>query len=190
MSEYAPDAIRRLFDTIHDAIPQAVLSGIVGDSAHTYGYHRGRDFLPSSDYSVQLAEDRQGDGQAASALDISWSGGDWQRIVSQRLMDAAHDSRMSAAREFYGTTDGQTVCGWDYVYGRSGSSDSSHLWHIHLSILRQYANDPWAMDRIASVIIGSGEPGPLHHRRRPGSTWRVSRTCDGSWPRKSARRSR
>ena len=32
MSEYAPQAIRAMFDKVQAAIPQAILAGIVGDS--------------------------------------------------------------------------------------------------------------------------------------------------------------
>jgi hypothetical protein len=160
VTEYAPVAIQGLFNSIHAAIPQALMGGILGDAAHTYGYHRGRNYVPSSDYSVQLAEDRAGDGEAASALDLSWSDASWQYTVSQRLLAAKNDSRMSACREFYGSTDGRTVCGWDYYGGYAVTSDDSHLWHIHLSILRKHATDAAALDGIAQVITGGGSPPP------------------------------
>jgi hypothetical protein len=35
MVEYAPAAIQGLFNEIQAAIPQAVMGGILGDSAHT-----------------------------------------------------------------------------------------------------------------------------------------------------------
>jgi hypothetical protein len=154
MTEYAPAAIQGLFNQIKAAIPAALMGGILGDSAHTYGYHRGRNYVAGDDYSVQYPEDQQGDGEAASALDLSWSDAQWQYTVSQRLLNAKNDSRMYACREFYGSTDGRVVCGWDYVGGYPVSSDSSHLWHIHLSILRKYANDSAALSGIASVITG------------------------------------
>lgn len=154
MVEYAPAAIQRLFDSVKAAMPAAQMGGIIGDSAHTYGYHRGRDFVSPDDYSAQLAEDRQGDGQAACALDISWSDAQSHYTASQRLLDAGHDSRMYAARSFYGSTDGWSVCGWDYPGGYPVTSDDSHLWHVHLSILRMYANDDAALAGVASVITG------------------------------------
>jgi hypothetical protein len=110
---------------------------------------------------VQLAEDKQGDGEAASALDLSWSDAQWQYTVSQRLLNAKNDSRMYACREFYGSTDGRTVIGWDYSGGYAVSSDDSHLWHVHLSILRKYCNDAAALSGIAQVITGGGsQPQP------------------------------
>jgi len=158
LTEYAPAAIKHLFDTVKASIPSAVMAGIVGDSAHTYGYHRGRDFVSGNDYSVQTPPDKKGDGQAACALDISWNKASDHYTVSQRLLNAKHDSRMNAAREFYGSTNGNTVCGWDYYYDYAVTSDDSHLWHIHLSILRQYCNDDAALQKIAQVITGSSAP--------------------------------
>lgn len=157
MTEYAPSAIRGLFDKVKAKTPSAVLSGILGDSSHTYGYHRARNYLPGSDYSVQYAEDRMGDGDAASALDISLSPVD-MRIVTQRLMNAClgHDSRLHPLREFFGTLNGITVTGYDRAAGDYTSSDTSHLWHVHLSILRRYANDATALAPIADVINGVG----------------------------------
>jgi hypothetical protein len=159
MTEYAPQAIENLFAAVKASIPSAQMGGIIGDAAHTYGYHRGRNYLPSNDYSVQYPPDRQGDGEAACALDISWSNASDQYTVSQRLLNAKNDSRMAACREFYGSTDGRTVIGWDYYEGHSGTSDDSHLWHVHLSILRAYSNDDAAMARISEVITGKAGGG-------------------------------
>lgn len=164
MTEYAPAAIRGLFDKVHAAMPAALMGGIIGDQAHTYGYHRGRNYVGAGDYSTQYPEDREGDGEAASALDISWSDAESHYTASRRLLDAAHDSRMHAARSFFGSVDGWNVCGFDYVEGVPVTSDDSHLWHVHLSITRKYANDAAALDGIAQVITGgaaSSVPPPL-----------------------------
>jgi hypothetical protein len=157
MAEYAPAAIRACFDTVQAAIPGAVLSGIVGDPAHTYGYHRGRNYVSSSDYSVQRADDKQGHPDAACGLDISLSSADMKR-VTQRLIDAtmASDARIQVVREFFGTVNGTTVTGLDVRDKRWVTSDPSHLWHVHLSMYRRYADDHAAMQGVAAVLIGSG----------------------------------
>src|SRR5690625_304074 len=85
MAEYAPTSLRWLGDQVVKRVPSAKLSGIVGDPAHTYGYHRSRSKLPSSDYSVKLAADRGGDPNAASAIDITLSASR-MRTVTQRFM--------------------------------------------------------------------------------------------------------
>jgi hypothetical protein len=161
MTEYAPQAITDLFNTVKAGIPAALMGGIIGDKAHTYGYHRGRNYVGGNDYSVQKPPDKKGNGEAASALDISWSTAQPQYDVSKRLLNAKNDSRMNCVREFYGSTDGRTVCGWDYYGNYAVTSDDSHLWHIHLSILREYADNHNALQGVADVITGksSGSSG-------------------------------
>src|SRR6185312_4747101 len=154
MTEYAPQAIKDMFDRIKAGIPSAIMAGIVGDSAHTYGYHRCRDVVSSDDYSVQTPPDNKGDDEAACALDLSWSKESDQYTVSQRLLNAKNDARMAPIREFYGSTDGRNVCGYDYYYGYNCTSDESHLWHIHLSILREFSNSTEALAKVADVITG------------------------------------
>lgn len=154
-TEYAPDAIRWLGAQAVAKLGGEV-SGVLGDSSHTYGYHRCRNVLPSSDYSVQLPADLLGDGWAASALDISFPSA-VMPVVTQRLLDSAkdrNDPRLDVVREFFGTLDHSTVTGWDCVAYTPSTSDSSHLWHIHISILRQFSNDMAAMQQILSVLTG------------------------------------
>lgn len=158
MAEYAPPAIHHLFDAIDAALGGAAkLSGILGDAAHTYGYHRARNVLPSSDYSVKLALDRHGDGWAASALDIGLDPAH-MKLVTSRLLDHRHDRRLAALREFYGTVDGKQVTGWDFPSNTHASSDDSHLWHVHLSIFRAYATNWTALAPVVDVIAGKPEP--------------------------------
>ena len=159
MTEYAPSAIQNMFNRIKAGIPDAIMAGIIGDAAHTYGYHRGRNYCGSGDYSCQQPPDLKGDGEAASAIDISWGKASSQYTVSQRLMNAANDSRMNPIRSFFGSTDGYTVCGWDYYGNYPVASDDSHLWHIHISVLREHANNTSALAAVADVITGGGSAG-------------------------------
>jgi len=162
MEEHAPDALVWLAGQIDKMVPTAEISGIVGDRAHTYGYHRARNVLPSDDYSRQLAADRRGAGDVASALDMKYSA-KWMKIVTQRLIDSAEDPddpRMEGVREFYGTVNGTTVAGrshdGDYAWIHA-SSDDSHLWHVHISVLREYANNRDKMVDLLSVIKGDDD---------------------------------
>lgn len=163
MNEYAPPALRGLYDLIKSGLPAAEMSGIVGDSAHTYGYHRCRNVIPGGDYSRQHSLDQQGDGWAASALDVKLPP-EQMRAVTARLMDAAKaaDPRLRALREFCGTTDGTRTHAFDLSNRREslGEWDASHLWHIHLSIYRAHANDTAALAPIANVMAGGAGPKP------------------------------
>lgn len=157
-SEYAPRALLDLFGLIKDRIPAAQLGGVLGDRSHVYGYHRARNVLPGNDYSVVETLDREGDGWAASALDVTPGSGELMHTVSRRLLNAKHDPRMKPVREFFGSTDGRTVCGWDWSSdGPTTSDDMSHLWHVHLSVHRKYANDLDALRGVAEVLAGDGD---------------------------------
>lgn len=158
MSARAPDAIRNLWFDVQRLVPQAVLSGIVGDTAHSFGYHLARRDLPSSDYSVHTTLDRRGASDCASALDISLSP-DLMQKVTRRLHAAAvnRDPRLKALREFCGTLDGSHTYPWDLYTNTSEGIDTwddSHLWHVHLSFYRAYADDYAALAPIAQVIAG------------------------------------
>lgn len=157
--------------------PGSKLGGIL---ARKPGYHNSRDHLPSTDYSVaQFAIDREGPATEGSAIDWTFpdaQAGDFRTIAhfSRLLLDAGRsgDPRTYPMREFFGNADSDTsVEGWDFAKGRASSSDSSHLWHIHISIHRKYINDPAAMRSILSIL--AGDPRPVTPRPPAGTplTW-------------------
>jgi hypothetical protein len=178
VTEYAPAAITNCFNLIKAGIPDAILAGIIGDQAHGYGYHRGRNYCGSGDYSCEIPPDREGDGEAACGLDLSWGSSASQFTVSQRLLNAKNDSRMAPIRSFFGSTDGVNVCGWDYYGGYACTSDDTHLWHVHISILRKYANDTNALAAVAAVITGGGSPGPQPPKPPTGDWFDMATEAD------------
>jgi hypothetical protein len=154
--------------SIHDVLwpgmeklhPAGRLGGIL---ARKRGYHNSRDHLPSYDYSVaQFAVDREGPDTEAAAIDWTFpdaQAGDYRSIAkfSSRLLAAgrAGDPRTIFIREFFGNTDSdREVEGWDFSKNRASSSDTSHLWHIHISIHRKYVNSVKAMQAILSILSG------------------------------------
>lgn len=184
----APQAIYSLWADVQKAIPSAVLSGIVGDAAHSFGYHLSRQELPASDYSVQLTLDKRGASDCASALDISLSPSLMQ-TCTRRLLTAAKagDPRLKGLREFCGTLNGADTYPWDLSTNTSegvNSWDNSHLWHIHLSFFRAYADDYTTLAPIAQVLAGiQGDDMPT-----PADLWNYvitdaagNKTTAGSW---------
>lgn len=141
---YAPPTLRDLgaYLTAHGVENL----GIVGDTAHTYGYHLGRDRIygpngrGDADYSVQLARDKAGLTDAASAIDLG-DAATSLRALTRWLWDQCLAGAPDTAdiREVIGSADGVTVYGWSSKspgqlilnYG-----DSSHLWHTHVAWLR------------------------------------------------------
>lgn len=150
----------RFWEEFKKIEPTVKLGGIY---ANKPGYHNTRDALSWADYSCKLPEDRKGPGDKASAIDLTFpdaQAGDFKTIrkYSTRLLNSGKDlkdSRGNYLREFYGNVDGnQIVDGWDYHYVGPASSDSSHLWHIHLSFLRCNINNRVGYDAVLSILRG------------------------------------
>lgn len=137
-------------------IPGVRLGGIWASKP---GYHNTVSANSSSNYSVRLSLDRTSPRDKARALDLTMSDAA-MRKYTQRLLDAAarRDPRLRGVREFYGTVNGRTVVGRikDSEAGawRSSTSDTSHLWHIHISIFTAYCDNQTALADVMSVLSG------------------------------------
>ena len=141
--------------------PSARLGGIL---ARKPGYHNSRDHLPNTDYSVaQFSIDRQGPADEGSAIDITFpdaQAGNYATIkkYSNRLYAVRNEDeqyRTKYIREFFGQIDSDSgVEGWDFTKNRAASADSSHLWHIHLSVHRGYIESTLAAKAILSILKG------------------------------------
>lgn len=147
------------------------LGGIVGDAAHGYGYHLAPNQLPNSDYSMQEADDR-GSGvnsNYSSALDITMSH-TGMVAVTNNLLKAARDpddDRVGIAREFYGQADEDShveglIHDDDEYAWRDATSDSSHLWHVHIGFFRKWNNDKAKLALFLEVLLGNEQDGGLN----------------------------
>lgn len=127
--------------------------GVVGNTAHTRGYHLGKDRIFDGsgpgigpvDYSVQTARDKAGLTDAASAIDLGRLDGSLGnlRAFSKWLVSRARANAPGTRdlREIIYSPDGKTVLRWDRQRGynslpRPGEADSSHLTHTHISFYR------------------------------------------------------
>lgn len=119
-----------------------------GDNNHLRGYHRSRAWILTSvysksgtaDYSIQHELDKGGDDDWLSALDMTVPA-EKLYAACRRLDAAVRAGLLPQVREWYGSFDGKTVVGYDTAKGRAASSDTSHLWHLHISLYRSRAND-------------------------------------------------
>ena len=127
--------------------------GVVGNTAHTRGYHLGKDRifdgsgpgLGSADYSVQTARDKAGLTNAASAIDLGRLDGSLPALYrfSRWLVTQCRENKPGTRdfREIIYSPDGMKVLRWDRQRGyssapRSGEADNSHLTHTHISFYR------------------------------------------------------
>lgn len=140
--------------------PNARLGGIF---AHTYGYHSDQDWLEVNDpdnYSIQLKLDEDGPETKAAAWDFTLSDADMEKVTRRMKNAVEHpeDDRLAIVRDWYGTLDGVNVFG--YIHDgpgtpwRRASSDKSHLWHVHTSIIRSFINDWDRLWGVISVMVG------------------------------------
>lgn len=158
-TEYAPASIAGVYERLVRLRPRVewTLSGIIGDKAHFYGYHRARAVLPYDDYSVELPADRDGPDWAAAALDIKPPDALHQHRLTMRLLRAtqARDPRLTrVVREWYGSLDGVTVTGYDIPTMQPATSDDSHLWHVHISFFRRNLARPALLAPVADILAG------------------------------------
>lgn len=173
----------RFYNECERRDPSFTLSGIDADKP---GYHNKRDELirdgRPNDYSIsQVAADKRGRGTVSAGIDLSLPT-DKMKLYTGRLKSAAlaRDERLwlyggPVLREFIGTVDGANV--YCYVLtggvplgvgkdsGEDPGRDESHLWHVHLSWIRQYAEDWPAMDAVLSILFGES---PSAWRARTG----------------------
>lgn len=165
MTNIESPALRQLWTWFSKENPRAQLGGIC---VAKKGYHSSRDYNDAyfpGNYSVVIAPDEVTGILAGygSAIDLTMQykvNGVYVDMhkYSKRLLDSSKDPkdpRLDVLREWYGNVGGDgTVEGWDCWYGRAATSDTSHLWHIHLSFLRKYCNDLNAMRAVLSVLKG------------------------------------
>lgn len=129
------------------------LGGIYADKT---GYHDARAGQ-SGNYSVRHRLDKTGPSYQSAAIDWTYSDKALIKTHTKRLLkayDDKNDPRVGPhnVAEFYGTTNGYSVVG--RLHGRWATSDSSHLWHIHLGVHRKFIQSAYVMRAIISVVTG------------------------------------
>lgn len=138
-AEYTPAALKAFGDRV-----RAKLGCVVyykGDTNHRKGRHRSRNWCLTSDYCTNPsygttdARDKRGPGNAIRACDVMISGRTI-RLVCKGVDEAVRAGRLPELAEWFGTLDGEAVAGW--FQGRPGTSDKSHLTHLHLGVWTQF----------------------------------------------------
>lgn len=135
-------------------------AGTKGDRHHLSGAHRSQEWLLHSAFATNRSYTVQ-TGLTATQLrhvaGFDFTPGDPEAMIAQskRLMAAVRAGKLEAVREFYGNIDGDRIVdGWDNLRDRERTSDSSHLWHWHLTLDRRRCDDRALMERIVAVALG------------------------------------
>jgi hypothetical protein len=119
--------------------------GIVGDKAHTFGYHLGPDRIPNKggDYSTQLARDLAGARKFpnyACGYDIGMGWSDSRRWLAW-LIDQCRKGTFPQIREVIGSLDGVHKQYWSGLRGfrTERYTGDNHVDHSHISVYRDTA---------------------------------------------------
>lgn len=169
----SPPALVRLFEEFEKGYGKPDVTRLNGIYHNKRGYHNKPVNLPGSDYSLQHSRDKAGARRYptyGSAIDINFENArlrsDFRDIavVSNRLLVASRnrDPRLvKAIREWFGNADlDRQVEGWTFWRTASphsagaASSDSTHLFHIHLSFWRDTVNDWNVVKGVLDVMLG------------------------------------
>lgn len=160
------DAEWWLWLRLHELEPTSQLGGIL---AWKSGFHSTGDYNRKhhpGNYSIRDAPNKTGPWWQWKSSALDWTfpeahRGDYSRIAKymQRLIASAknpNDPRLDLVLyEFFGQADTDLqVEGYNEYQERDASSDPSHLFHIHFSILRSACGDFWAMWALLTVIMG------------------------------------
>ena len=138
-------------------------AGTKGDRHHLAGAHRSQEWLLRSRFATSRTYTVQGGLTAAQLRHVAgfdFTPGDVEAMLAQsgRLMAAVRAGRLEPVRELYANVDGDRVVdGWDNVRDRAATSDSSHLWHWHLTLDRRRLADRALMERIVAIALGDEE---------------------------------
>jgi hypothetical protein len=152
-----------LWEELHKLEPSSQLGGIYTAKPGYHGTRAENQAKWPGNYSIVDKEDLGGPSDKAAAIDWTFpdaQAGHYATIdkYSSRLLASGkdpNDSRLDGWREFFGQADSDTgVEGWDFRYVEASSSDSSHLWHIHLSCDRDKVTSKANMDKLLEVLRG------------------------------------
>jgi hypothetical protein len=153
-------AMREFAEGFEEIFASAVCSGIRGDKRHQArgGYHIGRKFQKSTNYSVVRPEDRRGQGpdDGASAVDMSMNRRDM--IEATRRLKACYDNPADPRRKYLNAFNGWDGSGsairFDVYARKTKTATPDHKSHIHCEQRRKYILDRVANRALLSVLKG------------------------------------
>lgn len=150
--------VRQLASGWEDIYDSATCSGVIGDRAHQNrgGYHIGRRFQSTRNYSVIRADDRLGPSDAAAGIDMSMSRRD-MILCTKRLL-AVRNNKNDPRRKYLNAFNGWLGTGragrYDVVSGKNSTATADHKWHIHLELRRRWILTPAMVKAVLSALRG------------------------------------
>lgn len=163
--EFQPPSLKTLCERLRIFYKvSANALGSKGDNNHLRGYHRSRNWIKNSVFCTNRTY-----SVSRTPGDRSGGNGDWLAAVDatipraqllatcQRLDQAVRAGHLEKITEWYGNRDGDTrVDGYDNIANAVATSDSSHLWHLHMSFDRGHVGDNH--DDLYEILTGDTMP--------------------------------
>lgn len=145
----------------HFGLPADAI-GDKGNNVHLSGSHRSQEWILDSQHCTNRTYTVQSNLTAEqkrhiAGVDVTPTR---QQLLEmcQRLDEATRAGRLEEVVYWYGNKDGdQRVDGYDNIRNAVATSDSSHLWHLHLSLDRRVLRDLNALRRVYAVLTGEGD---------------------------------
>lgn len=137
--------------------------GTKGNNVHLNGSHRSQDWITNSRYCTNRSYTVQSALTALqrryiAALDVTPKSNADMLAISQRIDRATRAGELEEVIAWYGNTNNdQRVDGWDNIRNAVASSDSSHLWHLHIGFDRRVLTDMNVMRRVLAVLTGGDD---------------------------------
>ncbi|MFB6392644.1 hypothetical protein [Polymorphospora lycopeni] len=177
--EIVTPAVRWLGDALcaHFKRPRTA-AGTKGDNLHLSGSHRSQEWLLKSRFATNrryTVEDDLNDEQLRwiAGFDFTPASKAEMLTICQRLDKAVRAGLVEEIAAWYGNLDGdQRVDGYDNVRNVAATSDSSHLWHLHITFKRRYAGDMAVMRKVFAILTGAPIPGQPAPSPSPAPTVR------------------
>jgi hypothetical protein len=159
--EIVPEPLRDMGGRLCSAYGRPLNAyGVKGDNLHLYGSHRSQEWILNSRYATSRTNTVQS-GLTAEQLrhvaGFDFNPGSTARMmeICARLDREVRAGRLEQVLAWYGNLDGDNrVDGYDNIRNRLATSDSSHLWHLHMTLDRRLVADAASMRRVADVLLG------------------------------------
>lgn len=140
-------------------------AGDKGNNKHLSGAHRSQEWIKNSKHCTNrtyTAIDGLTSEQMRHVAGFDFTPGVWGTPENRALM-VEQTSRLIAAmkaglldevRQVFGTTDGDTVDGWNNPSDQPAYANKTHLDHWHLTFDRRQMHNKALMQRIVDIALG------------------------------------
>lgn len=140
--------------------------GFKGDNLHLNGAHRSQRWIQESQWCTNRTYTVDHNlswslRDSIAGIDITPSSNTQMLLICRRLDLAARAGEIEELYEWYGNVDGdQIVDGWNNIENRVARSDSSHLWHLHMTIHRRHLKNVSFWNRLVNILLGRSNTNP------------------------------